>query len=69
MSNREKRVIRAFIACVKNGEFTFEYACLLIEDTEKYGYLSDTAKETFYAEFETPENETEEETENGSKEV
>ena len=64
MNNREKRVIKAFIACVKNREFTFEYACLLIEDTEKYGYLSDTAKETFYAEFETSEIETEEETEN-----
>jgi hypothetical protein len=59
MNKREQRVIKAFINCVKSGQFTFEYACLLIEDTQKYGYLSDTSKEIFYAEFET-----EEETEN-----
>ena len=69
MNKREERVINAFITCVHQGQFTFECACLLIEDTQKYGYLSDTAKETFYAEFETPENESEEESENGSKEV
>lgn len=52
MSKRENRVINAFINCVKRGEYTFEYACLLIEDTQKYGYLTDEAKEVFYAEFE-----------------
>lgn len=59
MSKREKRVISAFINCVKAGQFTFDYAVTLIENTEKYGYLTDEAKETFYAEFESPEeNET-----------
>ncbi len=53
MTKREKRVINAFIGCVKGGEFTFDYACVLMEDTGKYGYLSDAAKETFYAAFET----------------
>lgn len=52
MSKRENRVINAFINCVKRGEYTFEYACLLIEDTQRYGYLTDEAKEIFYAEFE-----------------
>ena len=57
MSKKEKRVINAFINCVKNGEFSYDYAVTLIEDTDKYGYLTDKAKETFYAEFETPETE------------
>lgn len=50
MSKRERRVINAFIACVKAGQFTYDYACLLIEDTQRYGYLSMDAKEVFYAE-------------------
>lgn len=48
MTKREKRVIDAFIACVKSGEFTVEYAILLIEDTQRYGWLSEAAKEVFY---------------------
>ena len=61
MSKRETRVINAFINCVKKGEFTFDYAVTLIEDTDKYGYLTDEAKESFYAEFEdAPTKSTEE---------
>lgn len=52
MTKREKRVIDAFILCVKTGEFTAEYAILLIEDTQRYGWLSDAAKEVFYNEIE-----------------
>lgn len=52
MNKREERVIRAFINCVKSGEYSFDYATTLIENTERYGYLSDEAKEKFYAEFE-----------------
>lgn len=55
MSKREKRVINAFINCVKSGEYTFDYAVLLIEDTSKYGWLSDAAKDVFYEAFEEPE--------------
>ena len=55
MTKREQRVINAFINCVKRGEFTFDYAITLIEDTDKYGYLTDAAKEAFYAEFESVE--------------
>ncbi len=52
MSKRESRVINAFINCVKLGEYTFDYAVTLIEDSDKYGYLTDNAKESFYAAFE-----------------
>lgn len=55
MTKRETRVIKAFINCVKHGEYTFDYACLLIEDETRYGWLSDTAKEVFYSAFEEPE--------------
>lgn len=48
MTKREKRVINAFIGCVRSGEYSFDYACLLIEDTQRYGYLSETAKQQFY---------------------
>lgn len=52
MTKKEKRVIQAFINCVKSGEFTMSYAIVLLEDEEKYGWLSEEAKEVFYAEFE-----------------
>ena len=57
MTKREQRVINAFINCVRNGEYSFDYACLLIEDTQRYGWLSEAAKEVFYAAFEQDENE------------
>ena len=52
MNKRESRVINAFISCVKNGEFSFAYAVTLLEDSNKYGYLTDDAKESFYSAFE-----------------
>lgn len=55
MTKRETRVINAFINCVRHGEYTVDYACLLIEDNTRYGWLSDAAKEVFYAAFEEPE--------------
>lgn len=58
MTKRESRVINAFINCVKSGQYTYDYAVTLIENTEKYGYLTDEAKEMFYAEFETSEPNT-----------
>ena len=60
MTKRESRVINSFINCVEKGEFTFDYACILIEDTSKYGWLSDEAKEVFYAHFESEEEPEEE---------
>ena len=58
MSEREIRVIQAFINCVKSGQYSFDYAVTLIENNEKYGYLTDEAKEMFYAEFEDVEIQT-----------
>ena len=48
MTKRERRVINAFITCVKSGEFTADYAIILIEDTQRYGWLSNAAKDAFY---------------------
>lgn len=48
MTKRETRVINAFINCVKSGEYTLDYAILLIEDNQRYGWLSEEAKEVFY---------------------
>ena len=55
MTKREKRVISAFINCVHHGEYTLDYAITLIEDTARYGWLSDAAKDAFYSEFEETE--------------
>lgn len=55
MTKREKRVIDAFVACVKSGEFTVEYAVILIEDNQRYGWLSDAAKDAFYEAIEPEE--------------
>ena len=57
MTKREKRVISAFINCVHHGEYTLDYAITLIEDSARYGWLSDAAKDAFYSEFEEPEQE------------
>ena len=34
--------------CVKAGEDTPDYAITLIEDNQRYGWLTDEAKEVFY---------------------
>lgn len=48
MTKRETRVINAFENCVKSGEFSEDYAITLIEDNQRYGWLTDEAKEAFY---------------------
>lgn len=63
MTKREKRVITAFINCVKSGEYTLDYAILLLEDNQRYGWMSEAAKEAFYDAF--PEEEETEPTEEG----
>ena len=55
MTKRERRVITAFINCVKSGEYTLDYAITLLEDNAKYGWLSEEAKEVFYEEFDVEE--------------
>ena len=60
MTRREQRVIKAFINCVKSGEYSYSEAVTLIENADKYGYLTDEAKEVFYVEFENSREITEE---------
>lgn len=52
MTKRETRVINAFINCVKSGEYSPDYAIILLEDNARYGWLSEEAKEVFYEEIE-----------------
>lgn len=61
MTKREQRVINAFLNCVKHGEYTADYAITLIEDNQRYGWLSDNAKDYFYEELDKlfPEEEEE----------
>ena len=62
MTKRETRVINAFINCVKTGEYSLDYAILLIEDNARYGWLSEEAKEDFYEAVEPEEDPEEEDT-------
>ena len=57
MTKREKRVINAFLNCIAHGEYTVDYAITLIEDNQRYGWLSDTAKDYFYEQIEPEEEE------------
>lgn len=43
MKKREKRVVDAFVNCIRHGEFSVDYADVLIADQSKYGWLSDEA--------------------------
>ena len=61
MTKREKRVINAFLNCIAHGEYTVDYAITLIEDNQRYGWLSDTAKDYFYEQIEPEEEEPVEE--------
>lgn len=63
MSRREKRVINAFLNCIAHGEYSVDYAITLIEDNQRYGWLSDTAKDYFYEKLDEMYPEPEEETE------
>lgn len=63
MTKREIRLINAFLDCVKHGEFSESYAITLIEDNQRYGWLSEAAKDYFYEELDkmhpAPEQEPE----------
>lgn len=62
MKKREKRVIDAFVNCIEHGEFTVDYADVLIADQSKYGWLSEAALD-YYEErtekFRSADNENE----------
>lgn len=48
MTKREQRVINAFLNCIRHGEYSEDYAIILIEDNQRFGWLSDAAKDYFY---------------------
>ena len=66
MKKREKRVIHAFVNCIAHGEFTIDYADVLIADQSKYGWLSEQALDYYeeqtekFRESEEVEEDTEE---------
>lgn len=66
MKKREKRVIDAFVNCIAHGEFTIDYADVLIADQSKYGWLSEQALDYYeeqtekFREVEEVEEDTEE---------
>ena len=64
MTKREQRVISAFLNCIKHGEYTEDYAITLIEDNQRYGWLSDAAKDYFYEELDELHPQPEPEPEN-----
>ena len=59
MTKREKTVIAAFLNCIKSGEYSLDYAIILIEDSQRFGWLSETAKNAFYESV--PDTDSEEE--------
>ena len=66
ISKREKRLVDAFVNCIAHGEFTIDYADVLIADQSKYGWLSEQALEYYeeqtekFRESEEVEEDTEE---------
>lgn len=58
MTKRMKRTVDAFVNCIRHGEFTIDYADVLISDQSKYGWLSDEALN--YYEEQTAQFRTEE---------
>ncbi len=63
MTKREQRVISAFLNCIRHGEYTEDYAITLIEDNQRYGWLSEAAKDYFYEELDKLHPEPEQEPE------
>ena len=59
VSKRELRVVNAFLNCIKSGEYSEDYAILLIEDESRYGWLSSDAKDYFYEELDKLHHEPE----------
>ena len=69
ISKRELRVVNAFLNCIKSGEYSEDYAILLLEDESRYGWLSSDAKDYFYDELDRihPQPEPEQEPEPGEE--
>ena len=65
MTKRMKRVIDAFVNCIKHGEFSVDYADVLISDQSKYGWLNNATLDYYEEQTEQfrPVEENEETTE------
>ena len=61
LRKKDKRVVDAFVNCIKHGEFSVDYADVLIADQSKYGWLSEAALD--YYEEQTEQFREEEEVE------
>jgi len=48
MTDREKRVVSAFIKAYKDRDWTYSYIVLALEDDERFGWMSDAAKKEIY---------------------
>ena len=47
LRKKEKRLVDAFVNCIKHGEFSVDYADVLIADQSNYGWLSEAALEYY----------------------
>ena len=54
MTEREKRVINAFLENVWKGNETKNYITILMEDQQRFEWLSETAKQYFYDHVDNP---------------
>lgn len=63
LPRRMKRLIDAFVNCIKHGEFSIDYADVLISDQSKYGWLNDAALDYYEEQTEQFREEEEEVTE------
>ena len=63
LTKREQRVITAFLNCIHRGEYTADYVITLIEDNQRYGWMSEQAKDYFYSQIDPEEPEEPEEDE------
>ena len=61
MSRKEKRTIDAFVNCIRHGEFSIDYADVLIADQQRYGWLGEAALEYYDEQTEQFRHEAQEE--------
>ena len=52
MTERETRVVNAFVDGYKSGEWLWNYIVIAIEDDQRYGWMSDEAKAELYSRIE-----------------
>ena len=48
MTSKEARIIKAFKSAVTSGQYEPWYATLLMMDTQRFGWISESVKEEFY---------------------